>query len=795
MATRLGDTFHGLDGEEWTINIHDSSYGGGIVPYNISTAVITGQTDSRDLHAPIFATVAKIGIEIDGATLESFVTDFVGAPERRFRLEIRKGADLFWVGLVLTDNIQKQDKEWPYIFNITATDGLGILKDIDYNDDGTAYSGKERVTEHIINCLNKIGTDDLFSTPLLSTACKWFSADHASTSIDPVHLARFDHRRFIKIDTNGVKTYTSCYEVLKQCAQAFGARLILTDGTFKLIQVNEFEGATFDLFNYTTGKVVTTATGSATYRKTDATNITRLDGGNFQYLPALNKVIVKYKHFQAQSVIPATGVGFTEVTYESIDSGGATSRLLLSFQGSVKASFNTPSDFKPLRLLLKLKVQVGTNYLKRTASINSTTGAYAYTDMTWESSESFFEVFTPLLTNNNISQVFAEGPIFTPAIPADGDLILRGRYFSAYTSTGASISPSTVTESFYNAYVEVIPLGIIEDRANQFTYTVENDTANNTATKEVNISIGDGPSVNALGALQVYNGSGWVESAGWKVNATDGTIEIGQLLAQELLLTRTDPRQIINASYKGTYTPLYSIYHSNKDHIPLTCSINIIEGKTQGTFVRVDSTGAAVTDKSKQAPYTPDGEPLSPITPSLPVDTPVKDGSSPYQTAQTEQRTLATSRTPIAESDTVTTIEINSIGTDGIIAAGDSIILIDRITGQQQTYVVTTDVASSDTTISVTSQAATADFAENSVIVISTKELIGKIPKRYRQEFAAGSGSTLTITENGGTLPDDDYIDVYDGPQYVSTSDREKSGSDIVFTYTPLGVVTVIFWA
>lgn len=741
MAVRLGGTYPDLNDTQWTINVHDSEYSGGIVPVDVQTAKIDYQ-GSRDSHAPIRSSAATISFLIDGATLNSFVTDCIGAEEKRFRLEIRKGADLFWVGLILTDDITKQDKEWPYRFTVRATDGLATLQTVDYNNAGTAYSGKERCTEHIINCLNKIGTSDLFATPLLSTAVKWFSTEHTSTNVDPFHESRFDHRRWINIDSSGVQSFASCYDVIKQICEAWAATIILTEGTYKIIQINEYEGATFDLFNYTTAKAATTATTSATYRKTDATDAIRLDGGSYKYLPALNEVVVKYKHFQAQSIIPGDGIGFNDVDYDDVDSGSGTARLLLNFQASVRASFNVVADFEPLRLLYKIKVKVGSNYLRREATINGS--AFSYSAMTWESSESFFEVLTPVLVNNNISQVFNVN-VLTPAIPADGTLTLNGRYGNeAYTASGNTISPSTVEDAIFNAYLEVIVAGAIEDRSNQFTYSVENDTTGNTVKKELEVPIGDGPSVNALGALQVFDGSGWFPSNGWKVNATDGTDEIGQVLAQELLYTRSKPAEIINATYKGDYTPLYSIYLNNKDHVPITCTVDLIEGKTNGQFVRIDSQGAALVDKTKQAPFEPDGTPLSPITPTTPTDDPVKDPENPVQTADLETRTVATTASAISSGATVASIGINAIGVANLIKNGDTFNLIDRITGASQNFTASADVGASDTTISVSSVAATADFSESSIITYSQRQLIPKL------EFSSNlifGGAKVTNTD------------------------------------------------
>lgn len=801
MATRLGGTYYDLNGTAWTINLHDTDYVGGIVPVAIQQARLQYQSNARDSHAPVLSSAATVAFQIDGGTLESLVTDFIGAAEQRFRLEIRKGADLFWVGLILTDDVTKQDKEWPYIFEVKATDGLALLKDIDYNNAGSDYTGKERCTDHLINALNKIGTADLFGTPLLSTCVKWFSSSHASTLIDPLYLSRFDHRRFIQIDTSGVKSYTSCYDVIKQITEAWGARILLTEGTFKVIQVNEYEGGTFDLFNYTTGKASTTATTSATYRKTDATNITRLDGGTRKYLPAYNRTIVKFKHYQAQSVIPGNSIAFADYAGPEIDSQSATAKLLFSFNYNFLAAFNVVADFKPLRFILRLKVQIGSYYLTRTASVDSTTGAVTYTDVTWENSLNYFEIATSIASVNNVTYYGSINGFITPEIPADGDITVNGAYNRAYTANGNSISPTaTASLNFYNAYFEVVAGGTVESRSNQYTYSAENDTANNSAKKEIEVAIGDGPTSTALGSLQVYDGSGWVSSSGWKVDAIDGTDDLGQVLAQELLYTRAKPAQVINATYLGDYTPINSIYLSSEDHIPISCTVDMIEGKTTGEFVQIDSGGVAVTDKTREAPFEPDGEPLSPITPAVIDNT--RDGSgTPTITPAIEQSLLYKAKVVGTASDitsgaTVTSIDIEQIGEDGVIRESDVIQLVDINTGQVQSFIVTSDVAATDTSISVSSTTATSNFAEGSIVTTDQIETLKTRKRRFKQAFANHSSQVLTITANSGTLPDDDtYIDVLMDGVELADGDWVKSGSDITIQFTHGGANFVVkFW-
>lgn len=796
MAVRLEQTIYDAEDQSWTIKIHDSSWGGGSIGFDITAAKITYQTESRERFSAVMPSVADISFRIDGATLEAFVTAYIGAPEKQFRLEIRKGASLFWVGNIIADNVRKQDKERPYIFAMRATDGLAALKDIDYNNAGTDYSGRARCTAHIINALNKIGTDDLFSTAILSTAVTWYSAEHSSTSVDPIHESRFDHRRYIKIDSSGDKSYYSCYEVIKSVCEAYGARIFLSDGTFKVVQLNEYEGANFALFNYDNTATLDSTTAAATYSKTDATDVIRLAGGNFEYYPALNKTVVNYTHFQSQSVIPGNGITTSDYTGPDIDSGGGTDRLLFRFDYSYLAEFTDPADFKALRFIIRLKVQIGSYFLTRTASVDTSTGTVNYSSVTWENSVNYFEIATPLVNENGVTQYATFSTYISPAIPEDGDIVIRGIFDRDFTASGGSISESyTQNVVFYNAYIETVAAGAVADRSNQFIYTVENDATNNSKKYEVDVELGDGPSANALGALQVYNGSGWEVSSGWDQGSTGGSIEIGQLLAQEILLTQAKPVPIINGTYNGFFSPLYAIYYGSEYYAASNCTIDLIGGKVQGSFFMCDSNGSAVTDKNKKAPFTPDGESLDISTPSGPTQEEEAPKTSPAIEASLIYKAKVTgTASDIDSGDSVTTIDIAEIGTDDVIRKDDVITVISVETGQTQSFTVTADVADTDTSISVSTQTASYDFAEGSIVTADTTEVLRNRKKRFRQRFVSHTSTTCTITENSGTLPTADYIDVTYNGQELDTADWSINGSDIDLAFTPNGLIVVKFW-
>lgn len=724
MATRLQQTIFDANQQDWTILIDDADFSGSATDIDITSAKIQWQASSSERFAAVMPSVADVSFRIDGASLQTFVTDYIAAAEQRFKLVVYKGVDLFWVGNIQTDNVRRQDKEWPYIFQIRATDGLAALKDIDYNDAGTAYTGLERCTEHVINALNKIGTASLFGTDFLKTGVRWFSADHTSTSLDPLHESRFNHRRFVKVDSSDNTTFSSCYDVLETICQAFGARIYLSDGSFYITQINEYEGNTLLYYNYNSSKAASGSDTSTTYQVTDGTDVIRLGGGAYQYYPALRQVDVVYKHLQAQSLIPPFAISNVDYTVGEIDSGSGTSPLLISFKVKYSIVKAIGEDFQPVRMGFRLKIRVGPNYLVR----DSRSFPVSYTTPEWQGSAGWYEIITPIITENNTSQ-FLTVQFLTPPVPADGTMIISGEYETTHTLSGPPYTPSSQSISFYDCYIENVPSGFVESRSNQITYKTENDATDNSKRISTEVELGDGPSFNALGALQVYDGTDWVKSSGWQVEGTAGTDEIGQLLAQEIIKTQSKPVEIIGSTYHGSITPKYTVVKDSIDHAVRQATMDLVAGTTQGLFFQCDSTGAAFTDKDAEPAFDIDEE-LSPITP---INTPIEKNPQPEaQTDPTLQTTFAKRRVfttdgAISEGSTVTSIQIAASGIDDLIKTNDSFDIIDAITGNSQTFVATADVAGTDTSISVTSDTADFDFSSGSIISFSQDQIIEKI--------------------------------------------------------------------
>ena len=744
MAARLQNTIYDANGQDWTIIIDDADYTGSAFDIDITAAKIQWQASSSERFAPVVPSVADIGFRVNGAIENAFVTDYIAASEQRFKLIIYKGVNVFWVGNIQTDNVRKEDKEYPYIFTIRAADGLALLKDIEYNDDGTPYEGTQTLAEHLANALSKAGTS-AFLSPLLAVKINWYS-DRFTTDTDVFDFTSLDHRRFIQVDTTGTKTYNNCYDVIESICEAFGARIMMTDGCFRIVQLNEYEGGSLDFLHYDSTGSPSGSQSSASYRLTDGTDVVRIGGGSFQYYPALRKTEVRFTHFQAQSIIPPNGLSTVIFNVDNIDSNAGTNKLLIQSEYQAQTTFAT--GYISNRIKFGIKVKVGSLYLSRTATLTGPKSV-TYGDAVWTNVESFIEFYSVLLTEGSNNIYTSTQTFLSPYIPEDGALEISGGLLDVVDINGNTlIGDYSSNLDFYNSYVEVVVEGTISERQNETVYTAENFANDNSRTVEKKVEIGQAPSFNALGALQVYSGINYFNPAGWAVGATGVDVPLGKLLANEILKTQATPVQIIAASYIGSISPINTIYHDSEDYAVRQATLDLVEGKTQGLFFECSSTGAVIIEKDPEPVFNPESEPISPITPIGDI---VKDPNAEAEIDPALQSTFDSIKVfvtdqDISAGDLVSSVQIVASGVDYLIKDGDEFQVIDSITGQVQVFTATADVLASDTTVSVQSVTADYDIVSGSNISFDQEQIIIKI----NENSSGGGGAVSSLTGGQG---------------------------------------------
>ena len=181
MALRLYSEFHSSTDRLFKIEIHDSNYSGDpesfVVASDGFTLNYSGETD--DIVSPIIGSSCTINAYNTNNAFDTFINALKSYQESRFTVRIYAeynaiedglvmsyydtieppdgGLALYWAGIIMQDLVTVEDTSKPYVFSITATDGIGFLANKEYT--GVSNTTLESFLESAVDA---IGLDSLY---------------------------------------------------------------------------------------------------------------------------------------------------------------------------------------------------------------------------------------------------------------------------------------------------------------------------------------------------------------------------------------------------------------------------------------------------------------------------------------------------------------------------------------------------------------------------------------------------------------------------------------------------------
>jgi hypothetical protein len=435
--------------------------------------------------------------------------------------------ELHWVGWVTQDLVLVEDASAPYIYEITATDGIGRLANIEYDEANTIIEANglqvTRVTEVLKNTLTNIGTADLWgaSDVFFETAVDWWetNAQTYSTSVDPALNQGFDVRYFNERDDNGDVVYPPTLEILRQMATLYNARIFMQRGRFVFEQYGNRDAASRYVSRYTkTGTAISRTAINDDVAVDQTTFAARRSGNNYNFLPAAQAAKVHYvqrflnpfnafSQYRFRTTTNAFTAGFI--------AGGVGVQLAF---GSTPFNFRVvgaPSATSPVFPVFKMRIRIkdsstGTFYYCNRAYLGVSTGGAMFGIPAWSTTagEYFFDM--PAFFTSGIAVVASNIQIITPDIPVNGEIDFQLQHHGVFRSSNGSTYTPTQTPVFDGVFV----FGINTDGAtNSPGATFSSTNAEAGIDSKLTIDLGDvviadGPFQS--GHLAAYNGSAWV---------------------------------------------------------------------------------------------------------------------------------------------------------------------------------------------------------------------------------------------------------------------------------------------
>jgi hypothetical protein len=386
MAARYQATVYNEKKRKITVSIKDSAYSGAVGTFdtiNLNLQYDSESVQGQERFTPIIGSRFTLSLLINSAGLQTLLLDIGLAVEGRFTMELTAYEDdnttvsFKWYGYIVTDLVLFEDIPLSigYEAQISAIDGLGWLKTLEYRSAVGPYKGQDTIVQHILNCLNQLDfvQENLVanSLPVLHTIFNWHENTTAySANNDYALLTVIQHRAFYHRDTKNNYIYQSCYDVLKKICQTFGARLLFSGSQYWFVQINEYSRTPTNhrYFKYNAFGVQTSGTFTADFTlsnvQTDLGNsdLLRLSGGKWTYYPALKNVVVRYNHFAKQNLL--AGVEYNYATNATpattitpvLDATNADARLSYTGILGFYAAVVSPATFQPFQFVFAVKV-------------------------------------------------------------------------------------------------------------------------------------------------------------------------------------------------------------------------------------------------------------------------------------------------------------------------------------------------------------------------------------------------------------------------------------------------------
>ena len=310
MGLRLYSEFHSSTDKLFKIEIHDTSFSGTAEAFTVASDGFTlnysGETD--DIVSPIIGSNCTISAYNNSDAFDTFINALKSYQEERFYVRIYaeaasiedglvmsyydtelppdNGLVLYWAGVIMQDLVTVEDTHKPYVFSITAVDGIGHLSNKEYTN-----VNNTTLEEFIESAVNAIGLDALYANDDLYYATSvniWDTQHTYNATTDVTTLTRFSALVYSNKEEDGTVTYSNYLEVLKELCTAFGARFYQREGVYYFEQYIERTDTSRNVSAYYkngTKAFTSTVSDDVTLDGTTGGGA-RLAGNQFNFLPA-----------------------------------------------------------------------------------------------------------------------------------------------------------------------------------------------------------------------------------------------------------------------------------------------------------------------------------------------------------------------------------------------------------------------------------------------------------------------------------------------------------------------------
>lgn len=732
----------------WEVKIYDSA---GTVPFEFDImgrdGVIFKHTGpTRDPEPGVYPSQVFINYVIPSTPAglpnpqHQFVIDDIFTKNRsRFAIEVYRDSTLVFVGRFEPHNLRIENTVAPYAVQLVANDGLADLQNIDYSNNGTAYTGQDTMLEHIKKCIDRLNLQDFYGAndDFIEFCVNWFHKEMPDTDTNPFEYSRLDHRLF----QGSRNKFQTCFQVLETIMKDWGCRMYYANGMYHVEQLTGRTDSNYSVWVYDKTFTETASSGTKSVERsissTGSGGSGPLAGGVFGVLDNLREVEITLpldtnnylqEYLDKWSYNDQSVINLGRITIEDENDR-------LQFKTSIEYKVANLNDidyddgFSDIRIVWQAFIRVDAlgspqRYVTREISmlpqfefdliVSPSPGGFINPQLqqgpTW-TPNSFFEpveIVSDIIGLNATAVDIDDAPLLnkldggqavvtieSPSFKAAGSSFLEqgdsvDLYFGigiakAVNAAGDDITLDTADWTI-RWWVRSPELSVISENGQAQTiekrFVKTNDVE---AYRRLSLKATFGDLPNLLNGIQVFDGTDWVYSSpGWAIGELTGIAPFTLMLANEIMALRRYTKYMYYGSF-ATHQGRHDARYAFDSRFWLCMESEISTGSDYhgGTFLEIaedDTTG--MTDDEIDVTV---GGPLVGLGPT-------GDSTGP----NTPQATYPIVLEAKIRND-VSTVSVNLVNNAALeYEAGSVMVVTNLFTGKMEFFQITEDVDGTD---------------------------------------------------------------------------------------------------
>jgi hypothetical protein len=731
-------------------------------PWEIANMELSMDKPGDPIWAGIKRKSASIIWRISTTAEESILEAIASSQEDRFFVKIYINEVLEFYGPILTDGMMIEESGLPYDAMLTVSDGFAYLKE---NITPLTYVSAFDLVMQILRETDPIALID-DTDPFCTTCVRWFENSWTyADSFNPFARWRFGGELNVVRDVDSGEWF-DYYTILERLVMTFGARVELSGGRYRITQFSEMSSGELMVHtyqkNYSAGNI--NLVGEAGILQNGVAldileiegdpSIARVDNGaRFGFMPRLKKVERIYNYdgyellYNRNNVNTSPAFYVANVVKQSSDSYiSITGRFFIDLTNSSPSQAYT---YRPkFEIQIKLDDGVDTSYWKGQIweyPVAIPTATYLGDVRTIYYLQSNF--YTELIN------------IQTAEIPIGGGLTVS--IVGSIVDLNDNPIANIVLNQFSCQQLRIQHNPSDATSLRESLFRVEDPDSKSSKVDVVPDSfIGDGPSELTNGRIQVRTTAplAWSDSSTWRVKDSGAYRGITGLQLQEIMRHFSVPRRKYDMVMSGFLSTHKVLEYYGRILMFNSQKWNLNEDQSRAEMIELDR---VTTDFDDVVVDINQGVVLQTFS----------DSSMPSNSGLPG---LPVGGTTGVVNGTTSTISVAALDTDGPVA-GQTVVILNTVSGESQRVVLAADWDATDTTISVEEIEVAGTFPIGALVMVPADEASQALNRR-----SSGYLAGLPVSENA----------IGDGISKIEvdtlTGDFRAEGSDIRFPGLPI---------